>query len=417
MIKRKKKIQVAIYVLTLLGFLSFSTLLISEASSGFVKRSESSLETLTAVKVMTAPKLDGDSTDSMWAEATSLTINTAGGSGSISVTVNAVYTDTDLFFLVQWDDSTMSMTRSGSWNWDGASWTTIGASQSEDRVAFLWDINMTDFDSTGCMIKCHPQHGVAGAFLDNPGELGDIWHMKAARSLGVISASQSDSLSVDPETHEVTAGTITMIGYIDDKYLSYENPADLPEDGGRHGDSGSSTYGRNRNADQTGPLYLETDPENYIDAMVLTQSEIDGGETLEVATATAEQISTAWNMYTSFGAVVPERILRTPGGSRGDVMQAATWSDGTWTSEIKRALVTENSDDVQFADLAAKYGFSLSVMDNAGGDGHSPATTTYALEFGVEVSEISIGFNVIALLSALGAILVMAAIRRRRQKD
>ncbi|MFQ6125017.1 MAG: ethylbenzene dehydrogenase-related protein [Candidatus Heimdallarchaeota archaeon] len=413
----RNKTRIATYALSILVLLSISTLLTTTASSTLVRQAE----TLTSVKVTTTPTMDGDATDSAWAKATSITIATVGGSGAISVTLKAVHTDTDLYVLAQWDDSTMSMTRSGSWNWDGTAWTTTEADQSEDRIAFLWNINMSNFYTAGCMAKCHLQYGEAGAFLENPEETGDIWHMKAARSLGVISASQSGTLTVDPETHEVTAGSVTMNGYIDDKYITYEDPADLPEDGGRHGDSGSSTYSRNRNADKTGPLYLEVAPANYIDAMVLTQSEIDGGETLEVATATIEQITTSWNKYAQFDAIVPERILRPPSGSRGDVMQSATWSNGTWTSEFKRALITKtdgatNTDDVQFTDLTLPYGFSIAVMDNkGGGTDHSQATSTYALSFGEVVSELEIGFEIVTLFVALDVILLIVAANRRRR--
>ncbi|NIP34046.1 MAG: hypothetical protein GWN18_05480, partial [Thermoplasmata archaeon] len=200
------------------------------------------------------------------------------------------------------------------------------------------------------------------------GEMGDIWHMKAARSLPVMEATQAGTVNVNDD-HEATSGTFTFMGYIDDKNLQYdEEPHE--DDGGRHGDEGSSTYGRNRNSEKTGPLYLEKDPLDYLDAMVLTQAEIDDGEVLEVATATAEQLEHSWEHYEEFGALIPERIIREPSGSRADIMQAAVWSDGTWTTEIQRKLVTGNDDDVQFDDLDASYRFGVALMDNGGGGSH-----------------------------------------------
>jgi hypothetical protein len=252
---------------------------------------------------------------------------------------------------------------------------------SEDRLALLWEIGtITNFDTQGCMVKCHPSDGSAGAYLEVDGEVGDIWHMKAARSLPVIETSQSGSPSINDD-HQATSGTFTFKGYIDDKHVTYdEEPHE--DDGGRHGDDGSSTYGRNRNSAKTGPLYIETDPADYLDAMVLTQDEIDDGEVLEIASATAEELDEAWDNYEALSAVIPERILRVPSGSRGDIMQAAVWDDGTWHTEFTRKLVTGNTDDVQFNDLGKMYRFGVALMDDSGGGGHSTTRTeTFLLEF------------------------------------
>jgi len=252
---------------------------------------------------------------------------------------------------------------------------------SEDRLAFLFEIGtITNFASEGCMVKCHVSEGSAGAFLETDGETGDIWHMKAARSLPVLEATQTGSATINDD-HQATSGTFTFKGYVDDKHLTYDE-APHEGDGGRHGDGGSSTYDRNRNSAKTGPLYIEKDPVNYLDAMVLTQSEIDDGEALEIAGATPEELAAAWAAYDDLGALISERIISDPADSRGDVMQAAVWSDGTWTTEITRKLVTGNSDDVQFDDLDASYRFGLALMDDSGGSSHSTTgTDTFLLEF------------------------------------
>ncbi len=320
---------------------------------------------LNVVRIATVPLLDGDSGDAAWEKATEYEIPL----GTVKVGIKAVYTEKDLFILASWNDSTFSMVRGGSWVWDGNAWNSKREGQSEDRIAFFWPINIPNFAQMGCLVKCHPQHGTAGAFLDVPDQKGDMWHMKAARSLGVTSQSQSGS-PVIADDYQATAGTFTLIGYADDKHVTYEDAANLPEDGGRHGDSGSSTYGRNRNKDKTAPLYLEKDPTDYLDAMILKKSEVDKGETVEIANATVEEINEYWGNYRILGAVVPERILREPSDSRADVRQAGTWSNGKWTVEIKRALDTGNDDDVQFSDLSLDYLFGVSVMDNAGGDAH-----------------------------------------------
>lgn len=242
------------------------------------------------------------------------------------------------------------------------------AGNSEDRIAFLWNIqaNITDFDTQGCMVKCHVSDGKA--YLNVPGEVGDIWHMKSGRSLPVISSTQTGTPTI--VDYQATSGRFEFEGFIDDKHLTYDE-APFGEDGGRHGDEGSSTYGRNRNGAKTAPLYMETNPADYIDAMVITQAEIDDGETLEVATATDSEIANAAANYETLNALVPERILRPPTGSRADITQSAIWEDGMWYTIITRELVTGNDDDIQFDDLEAPYSFGLSLMDNAGGTDHS----------------------------------------------
>lgn len=321
---------------------------------------------LNAVKVTTAPLLDGDSGDAAWEKATEYEIVL----GKVKVGIKAVYTEKDLLVLAKWNDSTFSIVRGGSWVWDGDAWNSKREGQSEDRIAFFWPINIDNFAQMGCLVKCHAGYGTAGAFLDVPDQKGDMWHMKAARSLGVTSQSQTGSVVI-ADDYQATAGTFILVGYIDDKYVSYEDAtADLPEDGGRHGDSGKSSYARNRNKDKTAPLYVEKDPTDYLDAMVLTQTEVDKDETIEIANATVDKINEYWDNYQRLGAVVPERILREPSDSRADIRQAGTWSNGEWTVEIKRALDTGNDDDVQFSDLSLDYLFGVSVMDNAGGDAH-----------------------------------------------
>ena len=53
-----------------------------------------------------------------------------------------------------------------------------------------------NFAQMGCLVKCHPQYGPAGALLDVPDQEGDMWHIKAARSLGVTSQSGSPGIVV-----------------------------------------------------------------------------------------------------------------------------------------------------------------------------------------------------------------------------
>jgi hypothetical protein len=264
---------------------------------------------------------------------------------------------------------------------------------SEDRMALLWEITpIESYESAGCFVKCHPEHGRAGAFLENEDEKGDMWNMKAARNLAATAVEQIGVAEID-EDHQATSGHFSFIGYMDDMQLNYDEPPHIG-DGGLFGDDGSPPTSVNRNPDGTKPLYIERAPDDYLDAMVLMQSEIDGGETLEVASAQASDLRDAAQVYDTLGAIIPENILGESLGSRGDIEQAAVWKDGVWSTEIRRSLVTDNEDDVQFDDLVKTYRFSIAVMDNSAGDRHgTPGTDTYLLSLYVPPTsyEVTIG--------------------------
>jgi hypothetical protein len=363
--------------------------------------------TLTAVYTATAPFLDGSLDDPAWADAPTLQLVTAGNmldgfpTTGAAVELKAVYTNTTLTIGVRWPDPTISMQRGGSWLWTGSEWKHLSGSPeaveaglargiSEDRIAILWDVNVTDFATRGCAVKCHvteelkhAPHAIDearakcfqchtedlsigyGAYLDNSDEIGDIWHSKAARSLPLLHIGRGAA----------------FLGYLDDKHIVHNpDPANINvPDGGRYGDEGRSSYSHNRNQDKTAPRYIETDPVDYWDAIVLTQSEIDSGEAVEVAGLTPEEISACWAKYQALSepnasfqaASVPERILRHPLGSRADVLMAARWEGGYWTAEIQRSLITGHRDDVQFSDLGKSYPFDIALFDNTGGEGHA----------------------------------------------
>lgn len=322
--------------------------------------------TLAAYRMAEPPVVDG-SIDEVWANVPALEIS------SPALSLKAIYTAKDLYILAIVPDTTASFTR-GGWVWDGAQWSTVRG-QSEDRLAIMWSMDTPNFENVGCMTKCHPGTHAEGGEDDAWLETGkaDMWHMKAARYLPIAGLAQTGQLTVDPTTHAVTGGMLTFMGWTDDKWTGQWS-ADNAPDGGRYGDAGSGADKRNRTEDKTAPVYIETAPTDFADAMVLLKSEIDSGEAVKIADLTAEQLQAAWNQYASLNAVVPERFLTPPTGSRADVIQAATWKDGVWTLEYQRALDTGHpADDVIFSDLSKPYLFGVAWMDNTDGAGHIPS--------------------------------------------
>ncbi|NIA03044.1 MAG: hypothetical protein GWP12_00680 [Nitrospirae bacterium] len=350
---------------------------------------------LNAIKVASEPVLDGE-VDTVWADAPELivtlgetydtqdpaSINDCAGchafDSDTTVSLKAVYTNTSLSVLATWPDPTASLTRGGSWSFVEGVWVKQNPLESEDRISFFWpigEIQGDPYNTGGCMAKCHmyyptdtdphvSSHGIVDdAWLESG--RGDMWHSKAGRGTGLTSVSGSD-LTIDPVTHEVTAGEFSMIGYMDDKYVDeWANDSVNGEDGGRYGDEGKSAYSHNRIADKSRPKYMEMDPTDFADAMVLTQAEIDAGETVGDSTAgvSNDDAATYWSKYEVLNAVIPERILRTPDGSRADLEFGSVWKDGIWTAEITRKLDTASDDDVQFS-LSEEYSFGVAIFDN-----------------------------------------------------
>ena len=335
---------------------------------------------------------DGTGTNSAWSTTPELDVSltpTVYTSTNL-LRLKALYSDEYLYIRAEYSDSTLSMTR-GAWLRDDVAdtWSKVTDSfpddmPSEDRIAFIWNINVPHFKATnGCASKCHSNRPGYASFTDIPGTRMDIWHAKVNRSLPVNSAVINAPLSIEPDL-EASAGSATFLGYVDDKELEwFQGPRFDTEDAGRHGDPGMSTYSHNRNLAGSAPVYMETNPLDFLDAMVLTQSEIDAGETIvadpdDPRFAGNDAVDSAWAVYASFPAAVPERILRVPTASRADVSHGATWTDGVWVHEFKRRLDTgDYVNDVIFNDLYKAYEFSVAVFDNCGRGELPPGHTTY----------------------------------------
>jgi hypothetical protein len=259
--------------------------------------------------------------------------------------------------------------------------------QAEDGLGFIWNISIPGFrDKYGCAVKCHGSDPGASCFTDTKGTAADIWHSRAASGMAALSVTQAETpeLSAASGSHEATEGEASVSGYADDNYLTwYMDVAGgyNTTSAGSINDAGSSACDSNLSADKQAPRYLEKHPDNYMDAMALTQQEIDAGEVIiadpeDPQYAGKDTVAAAWAYYEAVNAVVPEMVLETPSGSEKDVRVAATWKSGLWTVEFKRKLVTSSRDDVQFFPLR-EYEFSVTAFDNCGWGEVPPMHNTY----------------------------------------
>ncbi len=377
---------------------------------------------LKAFKVTNAPIVDGVA-DQVWTSATDLivplgetfdvhnpaSINDCAGchnyNSSYTLKLKSVYTTDRIYMLAKWTDSTASLTRNGSWDFSTGSWTKPNGTQSEDRIALFFPIGQitgNPYNTGGCMSKCHnyyptdldphvSTHGIVDDAWLESGK-AEMWHSKAGRGAAYLSASGTN-LTINPLTHEVIGGTFSMTGYIDDKWVGVWAPDSINgEDGGRYGDAGSSGYSNNRIGDQSRPKYMEIAPVDFADAMVLKDTEISNNECVGDATTGVSDADAAtyWANYAALNAIVPERILRAPTGSRGDIDFGAVWNNNEWTAEFSRPLQTGNTDDVQF-DITQHYTFGSATFENSrhGYEHRTSQMDTLIFDNAVSVEEIS----------------------------
>lgn len=290
--------------------------------------------TLTSVKVVAAPVIDG-APESIWDQASAMTVNVAGGAntGSHVVTLKSIYTDDSVYFLAVWNDPTESLRREPWVKQANNTWKQLkdpddkGGDDNkyyEDKFAQIWNINFPGFDTNGCFASCHS--GEAGKsfgnkYTANPGEMADIWHAKLVRT--------------NPS------------GYIDDQYLdSTRYDKDKAPDAGRKSDPGLVPYYTNINDAKTAPNFTSADqpaPPYWI---------FDDQK---------ESFNDTYKADEEIAAI----ITRPPDGDRADIKARAVYADGNWTMEYGRKLTTGSQYDVQFSDMKKEYSFGTAVFDNA----------------------------------------------------
>ena len=304
-----------------------------------VGRSAEESNIVVAKKVTKGPVLDGK-VEALWQQAKAIKIPLAGGAnlpnGSTEVTLRAVYTDTDIYFLAQWRDQTQSYQRfpwkkqaDGSWSQlkDPNDKGNDSNKYYEDKLAILWNINIAGFESAGCMVACHAGESgkpFGNKYTANPGELGDLWHWKSVRT--------------------------GPVGQIDDQYVdSTRYDKDKAAEAGRKSDPKTAGgYNDNINDAKTGPKWAAKGNKPAPPYWILD----------------SEKEAVDASKYKP-GDEVAGIVIAPLVGDRGDISAKASWSKGVWTLEFSRRLKTGSQYDVQFDDLTKAYAFGVAVFDNA----------------------------------------------------
>ncbi|MCK4383395.1 MAG: hypothetical protein KAW66_08895, partial [Candidatus Lokiarchaeota archaeon] len=101
----------------------------------------SAADTLTPYESSSELTLDGIANEAAWSSASPLVVTTTLGTlGGTQVTIKAVYTTANIYILATWADSTFSVTRD-KYNVSGGVFDQgLDGSNSEDRIALLWEI-------------------------------------------------------------------------------------------------------------------------------------------------------------------------------------------------------------------------------------------------------------------------------------
>ncbi len=287
-------------------------------------------QSTTIVATQGTPTIDGVPGDPGWGVPVlvSLSLPVMAGGGPENATLRAAYDDEFIYLSVMWQDPTSTQNiRKNTWTYDAAtdSWAR---SQNEDRVYLLWNINAPDFES-GCAAYCHigapDWDGMTTKMgTNNPGDLIDVWHWKAART--------------------------NPLGYADDKHWVDTTNAEGGDYGDmetRLGDSGSGFYSSNKSGDL--PQYMDLHTAEFASPFLFDNALADFDSTMN------------W----SDGSTIPGYFLKQPSGSRADVFAEGRYHDGIWVVEFKRRLDTGNPDDAVFA-AGQAYLFSLGISDNSG---------------------------------------------------
>lgn len=259
----------------------------------------------------------------------------------VKVSMKAVYTSDDIFFLFRWPDPTRSITKK-AWRFDGTNWTHLEG--DEDRLALIFEITRIDgFASRGCAVICHsppdvPRKDWRLATRD-PSEKADLWHWKAARS--------------DPY-HFADDGWLTVAG----------NPSGSYRTTGRRSDIGKGGDVSNEREDKSGPMYVQ-DP---------SKKPLEPGFLLF-----EDAVAVSPDAVFSAGDRLTYRMPCKPTQSRADIKAGARYANGEWTLMLSRKLKTGWPDDVQF-NIRKDYSFALALFDDSGDD-HSKATQAMTLRF------------------------------------
>jgi len=303
----------------------------------------------------TVPEMDGQALEDSWDRALETKVSTwqLGDDPphpGTDVFIRAVYDDTNIYFAFRWPDKTRQ-DRMGQWLFSDDRWQA--KMEWPDALALHWQATeeVEDFRQGGCAILCHS----TGRFREFPrmatrqeGALVDEWYWNAFTA---ERAGRPGDGFLDHMVRYVPEGTLTPA-------LRWAPP----EISIAHG---SDTSGE-KMPDTMGGIPLILNAKETEGEPPQPRFYMEGNK--QVPLQLSDNGKPTKNILPLYETGFPE------GGDSADIRGSASWSDGYWTLELRRALQTPHKRDVRFDPPEKIYSFGLAAWDGAAGDQHQVAT-------------------------------------------
>ncbi|MEO6941290.1 MAG: ethylbenzene dehydrogenase-related protein [Candidatus Kapaibacterium sp.] len=318
---------------------------------------DSTLLTSTKITAASEPDIASATIEPFWQNIPSLSAiaypnrSFSSGSTPIPVSIKSVYSEGNIFFLVQYDDATEDLMnqalvfKGGNFR-DPKAWT-IDSSGYDDGFSFMFEVapgftGAKTFKTDGCTMACHTTRTEAwapGMFPENDGRY-DVWYWRSSKSNATGLADDDAAIGI-PE-----------YGIIKD------DPNDEPT---------------NTNIDNAPP---------YLPFKTLGGNNMGLDKRLFIATETSDMFGNMLNPITAMPWAANDRIPSTvidvinpqTQSDFYDVKSRGFWMNGKWTVKFKRALTTESSATNIMKDVAFTPGndilFSFAIHDHCAPGNH-----------------------------------------------
>ena len=315
-----------------------------------------------------APDVNNPAIESVWSSAEEMRVtvspmgkNFSGDPSPFSVSLKAIRTDQDIYFLAEYDDATQDMLRQpvkfnggnfsdeNNWSWEKETY--------DDGFSFLFEIapgvsGAKTFGANGCTMLCHETKTVQfdpGMFSESAGRY-DLWYWNAGRSNGCGLAD--DKACLGSPGFGIIVDEPNKDNYLFN-VISY-SPGYLP-----FYIAGMMNSGLDKN-------YFIAESDYQLFSSTLSNNPASGSP---------------WKA----GDRVPGYYLKTisPNNPSGyyDVKSMGYYSGGKWHIKFKRKLNTNDSElDVTFAP-GNEYGFSFAAHNhNKPGNHYGMAEKKFTLK-------------------------------------
>ncbi|MEL6505875.1 MAG: ethylbenzene dehydrogenase-related protein [Pseudomonadota bacterium] len=335
-------------------------------------------DTVTVVKVQTAPALDGVLDDPVWQWAKPASTRTHQGAnlgaskpgeGVSLVTTRAVRDDTHIYFAFQWQDPTRSLMRNPLIKKEDG-WHVMAQRAAEADVVDYYE----------------DKFAVLFAHADKPGGAGSTFlgedtlpaHAKSPHRRGMHYTV--DGRMLDLWQWKATRGG--LLGHTDDMHIGPPKAASAAQKAGDKryaagydADPGKKIYEYNyktpTRAAYNGPVEIKRLPRDLAGMRLQlgtvpkdADGQNDSGSQWWFTRDNSVPYDPGLDAAIPVGTILPSTLnIHTYAGDRADLSSGAKWKDGVWTLEVARKLDTKSAFDTAFIPGTSLYAW-VSVFDH-----------------------------------------------------